>query len=57
MSEKKEEQKEEKSAPKKSGKKPSGKEKTVYTHGKVFKMPLEKELQEWLREKYPEEYK
>jgi len=30
---------------------------TVYTHGKVFKIPASKNLEEFLREKYPEEYK
>lgn len=31
--------------------------KTVYTHGKVFKVPASKSLEEFLREKYPDEYK
>ena len=35
----------------------SGKMQTVYTHGKVFKIPVEKSLKEFLKEKYPEENK
>lgn len=31
--------------------------KTVYTHGKVFKIPASKSLDQFLREKYPNEYK
>lgn len=30
---------------------------TVYTHGKVFKIPADKNLDDFLKEKYPEEYK
>lgn len=31
--------------------------KTVYTHGKVFKIPVGKSLDQFLREKYPNEYR
>jgi hypothetical protein len=30
---------------------------TVYTHGKTFVIPADKDLKEFLKEKYPEEYK
>ena len=31
--------------------------KTVYTHGKIFKLPMSTDVEKWLREKYPEEHK
>lgn len=31
--------------------------KTVYTHGKKFKIPMSKDVNEFLKEKYPNEYK
>lgn len=29
----------------------------IYTHGKIFKVPIEKSLAEFLKEKYPDEHK
>lgn len=47
----------EQAEPKKAPEEKPVKMKTVYTHNKKYEIPIDKPIEEFLKEKFPQEYK